>query len=685
MEWLIVAVGVLVASGSMAIVTTNAPRISTLCGAGGALAGCAIGLLAVARILWSGEVESLHWAWDVPYGSFSLELDPLSGFFAIPVLLLSGLAAICGSQYVTAFRDRRPLGGLWFFYNLLVAGMLIVVLARNGMLFLVAWEVMSLAAFFLITFENEKEEVRAAGRTFLIATHLGTAFLLVMFISLGGNSGSLEFADFAAAPSRVSPSLLFLLALVGFGTKAGLMPLHVWLPEAYPVAPSFVSAVMSGAMSKLGIYGLLRVLMFLSDPQPWWGWLLIGAGATSGILGVLSALGQSDLKRLLAYSSIENIGIISMGVGLGVLGISTHSNLLMVLGFSGALFHVINHAVFKGLLFLGAGVVVQATGTRDLDRLGGLLKRMPWTGSAFLIGSVAIAGLPPLNGFASEFVIYRACFNGEGLLGPFSTSIPSLAVIGSLALIGGLATFAFVRAFGIAFLGEPRTSHAATARGPEALMALPILALAGGCLAIGLLSPLVFEKLLPVVAQVTNHAGQLAMIESQAAGASIPLAVVAQVGCALFLLAGGLAIVRRWLLSGRDVAISGTWGCGYSRSTPRIQYTASSFAQPVVGFFAPLFRTHTKLNPPRGLFPQSASLATENTDLSKDLIYHPLFGAIGQLLGKLRWLQQGRVHIYVLYVGCTILALMIWYVSMELPPADASTSNSPAAESLPER
>jgi formate hydrogenlyase subunit 3/multisubunit Na+/H+ antiporter MnhD subunit len=505
-----------------------------------------------------------------------------------------------------------------------------------------------------------------------------------MFVLLGSQAGSLDFADFLAHPSTASASLLFLLALVGFGTKAGLMPLHVWLPEAHPVAPSFVSAVMSGAMIKLGIYGLLRVLMFLPDPQPWWGWLLIGVGASSGILGILSALGQSDFKRLLAYSSIENIGIISMGVGLGVLGASTHNNVLMVLGFAGALFHVINHALFKGLLFLGAGVVFHATETRQLDRLGGLLKRMPWTGSAILVGSVAIAGLPPLNGFAGEFVLYRACFGSEGLLGAAPTSIPSLAVIGSLALIGGLAAFAFARAFGIAFLGEPRTSHAAAAHGPDALMALPILALAGGCIAIGLLSPLVFEKLLPVVAQITNHPGELAMIESHAAGASIPLSVVARVGCALFLLAGGLALVRRWLLSGRDVAVSGTWGCGYSRSTPRIQYTASSFGQPAVEFFAPLFRTHTKLSPPRGLFPQSASFATENTDLSKDLIYHPLFGAIGRLLGKLRWLQQGRVHIYVLYVGCTILALMIWYVSMELPPADASPSGT-AIESLPER
>jgi hydrogenase-4 component B len=681
MEWLLVAMGVLVASGLMALICSGSPRLSTFWGALGAVAGCGIGLAAILNILSGDHARSLQWIWDVPYGSFSLELDPLSAFFALPVLVLSGLGAIYGSRYLVAFWGRRPLGGLWFFYNLLAASMLMVVLARNGILFLMAWEVMSLAAFFLITFEDEKVPVQEAGKTFLIATHLGSAFLLVLFVLLGANAGSLEFADFAASPSSASASLLFVLALVGFGTKAGLMPLHVWLPEAYPVAPSFVSAVMSGAMSKLGIYGLLRVLMFLPEVESWWGWVLIDAGAVSGVLGILGALAQSDLKRMLAYSSIENIGIISMGIGLGILGISTESNVLMVLGFSGALFHVLNHALFKGLLFLVSGVVFQATDTLQLDKLGGLLKRMPWTGSAFLLGSAAIAGLPPLNGFASEFVLYRACFSGEGLLGPLATAIPSLGVIGSLALIGGLAAFAFVRAFGIAFLGEPRTALAAGARGPGARMALPILLLAAGCIAVGLLAPLVFEKLLPVVAEVAHE--PLAAVESQAAGASIPLAVVAQVACALFLLAGGLALVRRWLLWGRDVTISSTWGCGYSRSTPRIQYTASSFAQPAVDFFAPLLRTRTMLIPPRGLFPQSASMVSQTTDMSNDYIYHPLFGAIGQLLGKLRWLQQGRVHIYVLYVGCTILALMIWYVGTELPPADASIP-SPAIEASPQ-
>lgn len=455
------------------------------------------------------------------------------------------------------------------------------------------------------------------------------------------------------------------------------MPLHVWLPEAYPVAPSYVTAVLSGAMSKLGIYGLLRVLLIVDDPRAWWGWLLIGLGAASGVLGILSALAQGDLKRLLAYSSIENIGIIMMGIGLGVLGISTHSPALMILGFTGALLHVFNHALFKGLLFLGTGAVVQETGTRQLDQLGGLLKRMPWTGSAFLIGAAAIAGLPPLNGFASEFLLYSASFGSQGLLATSPTSIFSLAVIAALALIGGLAAFAFAKAFGIAFLGVPRSDRAAAASEPGFRMVLPIVVLAGGCVGVGLFSPRVVAMFPTLVARLTHQPVDVTALQADAA--LVPLSYVAAISSGLVLLVGGLALARRVLLSGREVTESGTWGCGYSRSTPRIQYTASSFAQPAIEFFAPFLRSRTKLSVPNGLFPQSASLATESSDMSKDFIYRPMFGSIAMALSKLRWLQHGRVHVYVLYVGCTVLALMVWYAGVELAPAEPAPVDVTAA------
>lgn len=676
MQWLLVALGILVVGGIAALVCARNAGLSTAVGFFGAVAGCVAGLVGLADIFSSGGERSYVAAWDVPYGSFSLEVDPLSAFFALPILILAPLGALFALGYLPGFSNRRSQGSIWFFYNLLVAGMLVVVLARNGMLFLVAWEVMSLAAFFLITSDNDKQEVRDAGRTFLIATNLSTAALLVMFALLSTN-GSLDFADFAQRPGTTSASVIFFLALLGFGTKAGIMPLHVWLPESYPVAPSFVSAVMSGAMSKLGIYGLLRILLLSGESQLWWGWLLVGLGAISAVLGILSALVEGDLKRLLAYSSIENIGIISMGIGLGIVGMTTESPLLGALAFAGALFHVWNHAMFKGLLFMGAGVVTQAAGTRELNRLGGLLKQMPWTGAAFFIGSVAIAGLPPLNGFASEFLLYSASLGGEGLLGTPSTSILSLAVTGALALAGGLAAFCFAKAFGIAFLGQPRTPQAGAAIKPTAIVVVPLILLAVSCLGVGLLAPKVVETLMPVVAQIM-HASAVEQVVS----AFDPLDKIAQMSLALVVLVGVLAVVRRMLLAGRTVAASGTWGCGYSRPTSRIQYTASSFAQPAIEFFATFVRSRRTLSAPTGLFPRSASLRTQDGDLSRDLIYGPLFDTIGLALSKLRWLQHGRVHLYILYVGCTILALMIWYASVELAPQSEARAEA-VVESAP--
>src|SRR5208337_3084062 len=367
-------------AGDITAVILKTPDIPTLSdfsvatGVGGILIGCMCGIVPAVRVVLGEPSQSIRMAWDVPYGSLFLELDPLSGFFLIPVFVLCALAAIYGAEYLEAYRGKKALAPPWFFFNLLVASMVVVILARNGVLFLMAWEMMALSSFFLVTFEDEKESTRQAGWTYLVASHIGTAFLLVLFVLLGRANGSLDFDRFSASSGA---PLMFVPALVGFGTKAGFIPLHVWLPEAHPAAPSHVSAVMSAVMIKTGIYGLLRILTFLGPPQAWWGWVLCVVGLTSGILGVLLALAQHDLKRLLAYHSVENIGIIALGLGVGILGVSRRSTMLTVLGFGGGLLHVQNHALFKGLLFLGAGSVLHGAGTREIDHLGGLTKRMP--------------------------------------------------------------------------------------------------------------------------------------------------------------------------------------------------------------------------------------------------------------------------------------------------------------------
>ncbi|MBI2931205.1 MAG: hypothetical protein HYY16_06105 [Planctomycetes bacterium] len=645
MNLLLFGITLLVAGGSAALLA----RRSSWLGAGSAVLGCAAGLIGAVRALAAGASESWRLAWEIPGGSFAVELDALSAFFLIPILGLSALAAIYGVGYLDSWRGKKALGPVWFFTNTLIASMAMVVIARNGLLFLVAWEVMALASFFLVGFEHEKPAVREAAWVYFVAGHFGTAFLIVFFLLLGREAGSLDFEGFdRVAPAMSAP--LFLMALVGFGTKAGFMPLHVWLPDAHPAAPSHVSALMSGVMIKTGIYGLVRALTFLGAPPPWWGWTLIGVGLVSGVLGVLFALAQHDLKRLLAYHSVENIGIIALGAGVGVLGQAAGSPALAFFGWAGALLHVVNHALFKGLLFLGAGSVLHATGTREMDHLGGLLKRMPVTGVTFLIGAAAISGLPPLNGFVSEFLILLGAFSGACSKSA-STAVPVLVTIGGLALISGLAAACFTKAFGVVFLGEPRGEHAHHAHEAGLAMRIPMVLLAAACFAVGLLAPAVLRFMAPAVKQVSgvDFAGSPSSRPAIAWGAAAFLTVV-----------GGLALVRRRLLAGRTVGETVTWDCGYARPGPRMQYTSSSFAQPLTDLFATFLRTRRTQSPPSGYFPRNASYATETPDVCREGLFRNAFLGGAWVLGKLGWLQQGRVHLYVLYIALTLLALLMW-------------------------
>ncbi|HOX07721.1 MAG TPA: proton-conducting transporter membrane subunit [Planctomycetota bacterium] len=660
----LIAMGLMALGGLAAMAAGRSARAATALGAGSAAAGSALGLCAALSVLLEGGSRALAGAprWSMPGGALSLELDALSAFFLLPTLLLSGLAAIYGAEYLLAFRGRKNLGTAWFCFNALVVSMALVLTARNAILFLLAWETMALSSFFLVAFESEKPETRRAAWIYMVATHLGTACLLAMFVLMAARSGgSFEFGAMGAL-AGLSPAfagLIFVLALVGFGTKAGFMPLHVWLPEAHPAAPSHVSAVMSGVMIKTGIYGLVRILAMLGHPPAWWGWTLVAIGATSGILGVLFALAQHDIKRLLAYHSVENIGIIALGLGLGLLGTSLGLPALAVLGFAGGLLHVLNHALFKGLLFLGAGSVLHGTGTREIDHLGGLMKRMPSTGIAFLVGAAAISGLPPLNGFVSEFLIYLGSFRtAAGGTGGWAAAVPAIATIAALALIGGLAAACFAKAFGIIFLGEPRSRHAEGAHEAGAAMRLPMLTLAALCVLIGLCPLPVVGLMGPMVGPLAGLSGPAA--ERALAGGSGPLAMLT-VGAALLLaLLGMLVLLRRWLLAGRPVEETVTWDCGYARPTARMQYTASSFAQPLTAVFGIFLRTREKLRAPEGLFPSGAELSTDTPDACERGLFRPAFTGLAWLFGRLRVLQGGRVQIYVLYVVLTLLAILVW-------------------------
>jgi hydrogenase-4 component B len=657
MALLIVALGLFVLGGVAALCSVRSPHAATVWGVGGILAGSTVGLIPTIRVLLGGETESFQAAWSVPYGSFSIGLDALSALFLVIIIVVSALAAVYGAEYWMAYREAKSLGAAWFFYDLLIGSMVLVVLARNAVLFLMAWEVMALASFFLVTFEDEREEVREAGWTYLVATHLGTAFVMVMFLLLGSEAGSLEFAQFSML-GELAPSLagvLFMLAIVGFGTKAGFTSLHVWLPEAHPAAPSHVSAVMSGVMIKTGIYGLLRTLTWLGPPPPWWGWVLIGIGITSGILGVLFALAQHDLKRLLAYHSVENIGIIALGLGVGLLGVSAGLPLLATLGFAGGLLHVANHAIFKSLLFLGAGAVLHGTGTREMDHLGGLGKRMPHTALYFLFGAAAISGLPPLNGFVSEFLIFIGALDA-GASADIPVAIPALAVLTALALIGGLAAACFTKAFGVVFLGEPRSDHVGHAHEVGLAMRVPMALLAAACVLIGLLAPWVVIALAPVL-------GMFGTADASLAPVLQPLRSLVGIAAGVWILVGLLVWLRLRLLRHREIGASVTWDCGYARPTARMQYSSSSFAQPLTGLFAAILRPVVRGGPPSGLFPEPTSFASQTPDLAHRGVFAPVFAGIDRAGARLRWLQHGNVHLYVLYIALTLLVLLVWQLA----------------------
>ena len=647
------AIGLLGASGAAsAFVGRRSERWSVGLGMGGAVAASLAGLVAAALALVLRADVVRKFAWNMPYGSFAAGIDPLTAFFLLPTFMLCGLAAIYAVGYFRPWNGRNP-GRFWLFYNALVASLALVLLARNGVLFLVAWEAMALTSFFLVIHDDAADGVREAGWIYLVASHVGMAFLLALFFLLGRAAGSQDFAAFAAPAG--SAGGLFLLALDGFGTKAGLFPFHVWLPEAHPAAPSPVSAVMSGVMIKTGIYGILRTLALLGGVPAWCAWLMLGMGVASGLYGVLFALAQRDLKRLLAYSSVENVGIVALGVGLGMLGTSYGLPAVATLGFAGGLLHVLNHAAFKGLLFLGAGAVVHATGTRNVERLGGLLKRLPWTGAAFLAGAVAICGLPPFNGFAGEFLIYWGAFRAVLDSGPIG--LGGLAAVVALALIGGLAVACFARAFGIVFQGEPRTADAARAHEAGAAMRGPMIALAAICLALGLGAGAALRILEPAVAMLAGPAG------APAGGTSVSwLYPVSCAALALALLAaiGALAGLRRRLLAGRAVRETVTWDCGYAAPTARMQYTATGFAQPLTHGAETFLRPQVECRLPEGIFPSAASFRTSTADVAQKRGFDPLFRGTAHLLGRLRWLQQGRVHGYVLYVVAALVALLGW-------------------------
>lgn len=635
-----------------------------------AILGSLFGLIFSFSVLIFGSAFSFKLASAIPLLDFSFNVDKLSAFFIFVISLISLLASIYGIGYVKHFYGKYNIGTLGFFYNLFIAGMIMVASAGNAIFFLVVWELMSLASYFLVVYENKEKSNIKAGLLYFIMTHIGTAFIILAFLLIYGSIGSFDFSVIKNSIGAVSPALrniIFILTLIGFGTKAGIIPFHIWLPSAHPAAPTHVSALMSGVMIKTGIYMLIRIYIDIMPASDiWWGVVVLIIGAISSLLGVLYALTEHDIKRLLAYHSIENIGIILLGLGSSLIFFSVGMKSLAILGLVAALFHTLNHAVFKALLFFGAGSVISKTHTRNIEEYGGLIRYMPQTALFFLVGSMAISALPPFNGFFSEWMTFQSLFDG---IKYFDSSVQLAFILGagSLAFTGGLAAACFVKAFGSIFLARPRSEEAKHATESAFSLKFGMGALAILCLVVGIFAG-------PVSAILSRVAGSLDVFHpSEAAfSASAGLVVMKDGFAAVSMpavfacLAAVVAIVFIMiyaLTKERKTKIGRTWDCGTDLDS-RMEITATGFSRSIVTIFQGILKPSKQAqieyrDADMRYFPKGSVVRLEIKDVYQTYFYRPITEWAGKISEYAKIIQSGNVNVYLLYMFLILIILLL--------------------------
>ncbi len=613
-------------------------------------------------------------AFGLPWLQWHVRLDPLSGFFLVLLGTLTVAASLYGSSYTREYthgKNAQPLPPLGVFTAAFVLGMQMLLLADDALVFMIFWEMMSAAGYFLVAYQHQHAGNRHAAFLYLLLAHVGALVILLSFGVLAAFGGGLSFDQMRAAPlTPLWATLAFAFAFLGFGTKAGMAPLHVWLPDAHPVAPSHISAMMSGAMLKMGIYGIVRVSFDLIGDVHWeWGVAMLVVGTASALLGVLYALMQHDLKRLLAYHSIENIGIILMGLGLAMVFLGTGHPLLGTLGLVAALYHTLNHALFKGLLFLGAGAVLYRTHERDLERMGGLIQRMPVTAFMFLVGSVAISALPPFNGFVSEWLTFQTALQAPALEnGVLRMLIPIAAAL--LALTGALAAACFVKAFGIAFLGKPRTHHVAHAREVPTGMLAGMGLLAALCLVLGILPTPMIEAMAPITrllarTELPAATAQgwlwLTPVSPQVASYSAPLVLLAL----LVVFGLGYLFLKRRAAPARRCY---PWDCGFGQLNHRMEYTSTSFTQPIRRVFGAVWKVEEAVETTTagaGPIPRVTGIRhhLHVHDWSWLKVYLPIGRLVLEAARRIGFIQTGSIHTYLKYSFGTLI-ILLWIVSL---------------------
>ncbi|MBN2632178.1 MAG: hypothetical protein JXR66_01385 [Bacteroidales bacterium] len=589
----------------------------------------------------------------------TLIVDRLSAFFILVVNLTVLVGFLYAKDYLKSYtRDIKPLRFSihYFSYLWLYLSMILVVMIRNGTGFLIAWEIMALSSFLLVTFEAGDRLTMKTGISYLIQMHTGMFFILISFLIVEKATGEMSFDALKGYFSTHSNILLFLLFFTGFGIKAGFVPLHTWLPQAHPAAPSHVSGVMSGVMIKMGIYGIVRVLVSVQHDLMVIGVLLLAVSIISGLFGVMMAIMQHDLKSLLAYHSIENIGIIGTGLGIGMIGLAEGNVLMSLLGFSGGLLHVLNHSLFKSLLFFNAGSVYSATHTRNIEQMGGLMKRMPYTAILFLTGSLAICGLPPFNGFISEYLIYMGMFRSLPEAG-LNQAVILLLSISGLVLIGGLAVFCFTKAFGIVFLGEPRSEKASAAQEVSKSMLIPQAITTFFILMIGLAS-LLFVKPVSVFVSDIFALNMSDLLSLPSLTALTQISIIAGI---FVILSALILLTRHFHLKTKKVEEGPTWGCGYTAGSYKQQYTASSYSYNYNHLAKPLLRTKKIMEDIREeeIFPGERSFESHSEDAFKKVLIDRPVNWLSAILKKIAVMQTGEIRHYILYAFVFILLIFL--------------------------
>ncbi len=605
----------------------------------------------------------------IPFISIEIEFDKLSAFFVLCLSVLVICVSIYSIGYISHYYGKRNVGLFNFLYSTFILSMLLVMISSNAIFFFFAWEAMSFVSYFLVVFESEHVENQKAGKLYIIMTHIGTAFLLIAFMIMFSYTGSFDLRGSSTAIPEFAKNIMFVLFLIGFGTKAGVIPVHIWLPRAHPAAPSNVSALMSGIMIKTAIYGLLRfVLCYLHVENTWWGISILCIGIISAVLGVAYALMEHNIKRLLAFHSVENIGIILIGLGVGFIALAQKNEFLGALAITASLLHTFNHTLFKGGLFLGAGSIQYATHTKNIEKLGGLIKKMPITALLVLCFSLAICAIVPFNGFISEWLTYQALF-ANIIPGEAGINILSILSVAALALAGALAAACFVKLFGISFLGRSRSAAVENAKEVPVTMNIGMGILALMCLAIGLFPTLFIRGVDKVVSGMvgTSIINQLqggfiiAFYPLSISGNAIsPLvilgAIVGVILLAIFVIRiiGGKYIERKY----------GTWDCGFESLDSKMQYSATGFSKPLRIVLKILYRPRREVEieeSASSYFPTSIKYKVSTEQIFEKYFYAPILRVLKSLSRKVKFsVQTGSIHAYLVYIFIAVIVLMLY-------------------------